>query len=61
MNGDGYHDLVIALVFHDAGAVLNVGQVRVYYGVSGATFNTTADVTITGSGMEDRLGMYVGN
>ncbi|MFA5013234.1 MAG: FG-GAP-like repeat-containing protein [Candidatus Paceibacterota bacterium] len=54
VNGDGYGDIVACSQHGDYGAGVNTGEAIIFYG--GAKMDNTADVTIIGSAIEDRLG-----
>ena len=52
MNGDGHPDVFASAPYNDAGA-LNAGAIYVWFG--GPAFDTTPDLTLAGSGVNEHL------
>jgi hypothetical protein len=59
VNGDGYDDVVVGAEMNDAAAG-NAGAAYLFYGgPSGAGFNAVADLTLTGTAIDDHFGHTV--
>jgi len=56
VNGDGYEDIIVGAPTNSAGGS-SAGRAYIFYG--GAIFNSTPDVIITGSGINNYLGVSV--
>ena len=56
VNGDGYDDVIVGAPFNDA-VNNSAGRAYVFYG--GAAMNNTADVTLSGSALNEYLGLCV--
>lgn len=60
VNGDGYADLAVGAPLHDDGAArVDAGQVRIYFGGSGTTFDTTADATMSPAAPDSQYGSAI--
>jgi PKD repeat protein len=57
MNGDGFADLVVGAWLGDAGGRIDAGRAYIFFGGPGG--DTVPDVTLSGEGAGDRLGVSV--
>lgn len=56
-DGDGQQDLIVGAQFANAGLMVDAGKAYLFR--AGTVLDSTADLTFTGSGTEDRLGAAV--
>jgi FG-GAP repeat len=58
VNGDGFADVIVGAWFNSAGGA-NAGRAYLYFGAAGATFDASADGTLTGAAAGDLFGSSV--